>query len=283
MKKKLICTALLFALITALSTGCAQEVPAPAESSAESTQSSVTPSRTESSQPEERSQPESSREISLPQPGENLPDIPMKSADFEALVTTMGQQELTIIDSVPTAEPLAENENITVASLTLTVNAEWKNLTAFLKKVVQQEKNDLYLDKLSIEKGYYDTFNCTVTIVNPYPAGEGAVSEEDAQQLIKSRFRAVNRQKLLDAFMSVHANYSLQKALCQFTVDSERRTAIDAEVNFASYKGFVSYRYRINESKDFTVNDDVKYEQQSDDSEMPFHVSLTLYTDKFTV
>ena len=195
----------------------------------------------------------------------------------------MGQQELTIIDSVPTAEPLAENENITVASLTLTVNAEWKNLTAFLKKVVQQEKNDLYLDKLSIEKGYYDTFNCTVTIVNPYPAGEGAVSEEDAQQLIKSRFRAVNRQKLLDAFMSVHANYSLQKALCQFTVDSERRTAIDAEVNFASYKGFVSYRYRINESKDFTVNDDVKYEQQSDDSEMPFHVSLTLYTDKFTV
>lgn len=279
MKKKLIAIALLLILAVIGTAGC-NEIPEPViKSSTVSKQESSAVS----SQPQPSAPSQSSREVSLPQPGENLPDIPLKTVDFEKLVTRWAELKLTIIDSVPTIEPLAENDSFNASVLTLTVNAEWEGLTAFLKAIIQQEKNDLFLDRFVIERSYYDSFNCTVTLVNPTLTEEADLTENEAQRFVKSRFRALDRQKLLDAFLGLHANYNTQQASCQFTVDSQRRAAVDAVVSFASYKGFVSYRYKINSSEDFTVNSEVSYEQASDDTEYPFHVTLTLYSDHFTV
>lgn len=279
MKKKLIGTALLLTLLLTGTVGC-QEVlqPPPVSSSPVSTEERAASSSPSSSVREE----EVSHEVSLPQPGEGLEDIPLKAFDFEPLMKNWRRLSLTILDYSIDSAPTAEEERLTASSLTVTVSAEWKDMTAFLTGLVKQERNNIFLDHLKLEKAYYDTFSCTVTLVNPTIRDDSDLSEDDAQRLVKSRFRAVDRQKLLDAFLGLHASYNLQQASGSFTADSQRRTAIDVLVRFASYKGFVSYRYRINSSEDFTVDSDVHYEQASDDdTDYPFVVSLTLYSDRF--
>ena len=281
MKKKLIGLVLLLSVV--MGTACAESPQIVPLSSVVSSQPSGTVSKTADTG-QESGNPEESSQASVPAyPGENLPDIPLKAADYEKLVTAVAKLDLTIIDSVPTTDVWEDDSRFNLSTLTLTVNAEWEGMTAFLQTLIKQEKNNIFLDKLTIEKDPYSGFNCTVTIMNLTPVTEEESAPEDAQQVIKSRFCTVERQKMLDAFLGLHANYSMQYAACTFTVDANRQAAVDVIVDFLSYKGFVSYRYKINSSEDFTVNKDVRYEQKSDDSEMPFRVVLTLYSDKFTV
>lgn len=296
MKRTALCTALLAVLLsfTACTGGSAPQIINISRASSAESQASKPAAPTESSSPEVTSPESDPSEISLPE--SSLPEIseepgslPEPSQEAEPEQYKNSDELYMLLTSLGIDSSYAEiTEGIehdykgvlyTKAELVLTRDTD--EAANLLEELSSYEKSGLFLTNMTLSRNS-DIFTVSLRLEVPYTDPSG--SSDSAAAYIKQHWGGLDRAALLRAFIDDNMDYSLSSASGLLFSDRNGIVKLQTGVDFRSYDGFVTYKYKLSNSPNFSVEGDISVNKTKDeDTEYPLHSDTVLYTDKFRI
>ncbi len=173
-------------------------------------------------------------------------------------------------------------ERVTAKKIELSFPLGASEVSGIIRRFIGLESYNLFIDNLSLT-AEGDDFRCELVLYHPYPKDEAETADKEIQSYIKNRFRAVDRSKMMDAFLSIHQNYRTQTVTCRFVPDRDDRVDIGVQFNFGSYSGYNRYMHQVANSEAFEAEVSEYSSAESDDGEVVYHAEVTLHTTKFTL
>ena len=283
MNRKILCGGLAAALTLALLCGCGTKTVQ--ESSPKASVASAEPSRQSSAASKAQPEPESAEPSGPVQPSlPERPDIEMKSWTAENLNKLIEKSKVENVN-YETYEyvPVEGSDKLFATRSKLTVTGLFDDVLTLSEYLSKQEKNNIYISDFSLYSDYNDDIHAEINIINPYPANEIS-NDEDLKEYIYVRFNSIDKNGIIKAFVDENANYYLKTASCDFTPAEDGNVTILAGIDFATYNGFVAYRYKLGKSLNFILDENAAITEKSEPEyydDKKFHADIILTTNKF--
>lgn len=287
MKRTALFTSLL---VTAalLSFASCSEKKASQNSTAPSVSSSVSQTISKNSEAEKSSAPESSApESSAAESSAATVSQPESSSEPEQQKIWLTDELLGFLDSKGIDSSSADitegiehdYKGVLFTKAELVFSGSTDETAELLEELSALQEGGLYLTSISLSRSY-DTFTSILRLENPYANPSG--SSDGARKYIREHWGGLDRASLIRAFVDDNMDYSLQSAKGLLFADKNGAVKLEVGIDFRTYDGFVTYKYKMSQSENFSIDGDVSaIKTSAEDTELPLHTDAVLYSDKF--
>ena len=245
---------------------------------------------------DESGKEESKKEESSREPSQTQEDIDLRQWEEEDLGSIIPSTKSEVNDLRLTMyKDFAYNKNFGISYADIYVYGNSEELLKFINELCKREKENLYIEYFEfnvVESAYlyldYDDedfdrtryYNVRLRLANPYLKGD--MEEADACKYVKDHWNNIDRKKFFDALLKEHNHYYYTKLKGSLMPDKDKNVVAEASLDFATYNGFVTYKYKLGETGNFIPDENaaVKAREKSD-IPLPYHADIKLTVKSF--
>lgn len=180
----------------------------------------------------------------------------------------------------------AENDTFKVKAVDCTLNFSGDKTSLYncINRLVQLKKDNLFIEKISLEntEANNGTFDMTIVVEYPFVEEGQNTNLDKLKEHILSYYSKISESKLVKAFFDGLKDVQMLDSQITFIPHNEDGVIIDLNARLEDFEKFIQYKEVIDDKTEFNISENFELSKLKDTTgNTAFKASIILTTEKF--